>query len=259
MPPTIWFGQIAAADVLLDYFQGQVSDARVNGRAIPSTRLSAGDSGAIMDGFSAGRVDVRARAVLGPPTHFPAPIVSIFDGRQNEIMVLGQDRTDLIFRVRLGTADHELHLPEIALNDELRRPGDTVNVAGGLTGGVLWVESQRGGTMRRHSAALSPSWGWMFVLPWHYAMGSEGRFLTGLWVGGLLLAIAFWLSRGTASGKTTGLWLVAVAVALGLAVLPPIAGLPAVDWTEWLAAVIGVGAGWSLGRMSLTRYPAAAR
>lgn len=259
MPQTIWYGQIAAEDVLLDNFRGQVIDTRVNGRAIPSRRLPAADSGVIVDGFTGGHADVRARVVLGPPTLFPAPIVSIYDGLHNEITVLGQDRHDLIFRIRLGTGDRELHLPEIALPGVLATPGDTVEVAGGLDDGILWVESQHGPALERHAAALSPSWGWMFVMPWHYAMGSEGRFLTGLWVGGLLLAIAFWLARGTPAGRKTGLGILVVIVPLGLAALPPIAGFHAVDWSEWVAAALGVGAGWGLGQLSLARYPAAPR
>ena len=171
MPPTTWFGQLAAEDVLLDNFRGQLLTAKVNGRAIPSARLNAVDSAALHDSFVAGSAVVRATVVAGPATRFPAPIVSIFDLASSEILVLGQHRGDLIFRIRLGTADHELHLPEIRLPGALAIPGDTVLLGGGLREGRLFVQAWSKTFDRRREARLSPSWGWMFVLPWHYAMG----------------------------------------------------------------------------------------
>ena len=196
IPSTIWFGQLAAEDVLHDNFRGELLSATVNGEGVPSARLGAADSAALHDDFVAGSAVARATVVAGPPTSFPAPIVSIFDLAQSEILVLGQDRRDLIFRIRMGTADHELHLPEIRLPGALAIPGDTVHLAGGLRDGQLFVQARSRHFDQRRSAALSPSWGWMFVLPWHYAMGPEGRWLTTLWVAGLLFPVAFWTARG---------------------------------------------------------------
>ena len=165
MTPTTWFGQLTAEDVLLDNFRGELLTATVNGRAIPSARLDAADSAALYDGFVAGSADVRAAVVAGPLTRFPAPIVSVFDLAQSEILVLGQDRQDLIFRIRMGTADHELHLPEISLPGALAIPGDTVSWPAACAMGSCSSRPGRGTSTSGGSVSLSPSWGWMFVLP----------------------------------------------------------------------------------------------
>lgn len=261
MPPTIWFGQLSAEEVLLDNFRGQLLAATVNGRAIPSARLRVADSAALADDFLAGSVDARATVVAGPATSFPAPIVSIFDLAQSEIMVLGQDQNDLIFRLRLGTADHELHEPEIRLPGALAKPGDTVDVAGGLRDGHLFVQARSSGMDRSRTAALTPSWGWMFVLPWHYAMGPEGRWLTALWLAGLLFPVAFLSARGLRKpgDEPAEVAFLLVIVLLGLGFLPHLAALPRVHWSEWLSAGIGIGSGWWVGRRSLVPRAAGAR
>jgi hypothetical protein len=253
IPHTIWFGQLAAQDVLLDNFKGVVLSATVNARQLDTTRLSAADSAALLDKFVSGSAEARAKVVAGPQTALPAPIVSIFDRLSTEILVLGQDRGDLIFRIRLGTADHELHEPEIRLPEALATPGDTVFLAGGLRDGHLFVQAKSGNFDQERAAALSPSWGWMFVLPWHYAMGPEGRWLTTLWVAGLLLPAAFLSARGLRrrSEIPGEVAFLAAIVLLGLAGVPRLAALPPVHWSEWLAAGVGIAAGWWLGRRSL--------
>lgn len=253
-----WFGQLAAQDVLLDNFRGELLTGTVNGVVLPSARLEGRDSAAIYDRFVAGSVTVGATVIAGPPTSFPAPIVSIFDRAHSEIMVLGQDGEDLIFRLRLRAADYELHEPELRLPGVLSREGDTLRVGGGLHAGQLYLRATSARLDRSRVAALSPSWGWMFVLPWHYAMGPEGRFLTALWVAGLLLPVAFWASRGLrrspeASGEIGFLILI---VGLGLGLVPLVAGLPPVHWSEWLSAGGGLACGWWLGRRSAAFRPA---
>ena len=74
----------------------------------------------------------------------------------------------------------------------------------------------------------------------HYAFGPNFRILTALWLGGLLFPTGYWAGR-------TGLRVVPAlawgAVGLTLAAVPWMFGLPAIPWSEWLAAVLGLGLG----------------
>jgi hypothetical protein len=108
--------------------------------------------------------------------------------------------------------------------------------------------------------ASSPSWGWMFVLPWHYAMGPEARWLTMLWMAGLLFPLAFWSARGlrALTDAASEIAFQSVIVVLGLCLVPRLANLPMVDWTEWLAAGVGLTAGWWLGTCSTASSSATA-
>ncbi|SRR5712692_7802019 len=98
---------------------------------------------------------------------------------------------------------------------------------------------------------MSPSWGWSFVLPYYEtAFRPEVYFLTALWIAGLLLPVAYWARRGarTASERWRAGALLSLLVGLGLGAVPLATALPAVHWSEWMAAGMGIAAaGWSLG------------
>jgi hypothetical protein len=83
------------------------------------------------------------------------------------------------------------------------------------------------------------------VIPFEYAYGSEVHLLTGLWIAGLLLPVAYWAGRrqGIRPALSLGLLLVA-----GLGLIPRLTGYPAVHGSEWIAGIAGLSAGWASHR-----------
>jgi hypothetical protein len=237
-----WWGQWAPDLGHLERFQGRVLSVTAAGvplppgRAIDQRRLEAA---------LATTTELMTTAVLGPATTGLAPIASIFDADRREVVLLGQDGTALVWRVRMWSTRLGLRNPGVRLPGALASgTGDTVTATGRLRGPEFQIAAVRGGTTRSWTLPFSPSWGWSLVLPWPYAFGPEVRLLTALWIAGLLLPLGYWGVRA----KGVGLGLMAAMPVLLLAVIPSLAGFAPVNWTEWLAAVVGLGAGVAANR-----------
>jgi VanZ like protein len=237
-----WWGQWAPDLGHLDRFPGKVLSVTAAGLPLPPGRAL--DQRQLEAALNT-TTELTTTAVLGPATNGLAPIASIFDADRREVVLLGQDGTDLVWRVRMWSAKLGLRNPGVRLPGVLASgAGDTVTAMGRLRGPEFQISTVRGATARSWSLPFSPSWGWSLVLPWPYTFGPEVRFLTTLWVAGLLIPLGLWGARA----RRVGWVLMAATPILLLAVIPDRAGFAPVHWTEWLAAFTGLGAGVAASR-----------
>jgi hypothetical protein len=236
-----------------DAFRGTVLTAALDGDKLPGTRLD--DSTKVRSQLQRDRFELEVTATGDTSEFSLAPIVAIFDDQKEEILLLGEWGRDLVFRVRTRTRDFRLRSPGFKLTDVLSTtPGKLLRIRAGLDRGRLFLQLARDGQEYRRELALSPSWGWSFVLPYpyYYAFGLEVYFLTALWIAGLLIPIGYWAHRGvtTRTERWMAWGLLAVVVELGLGVVPLATGLGAVHGSEWVAAAAGIIAGGWLGSRS---------
>lgn len=232
-----WWGQWAPDLSHLAQFPGRVLAVTAAGIPLPPGRAL--DQRQLESALTA-NPELTATAVLGPATDGLAPIASIFDGRQREVVLLGQDGGDLVWRVRMWSAKLGLRNPGVRLPGALgSRAGDTVTVTGRLPGPEFQISTARGETVRSWTLPFTSSWGWSLLLPWPYAFGPEVRFLTALWIAGLLIPLGLWSARD----RRFGWALMAATPVVLLGVIPAATGFAPVHWTEWLAAALGLGAG----------------
>jgi hypothetical protein len=117
-------------------------------------------------------------------------------------------------------------------------------VATGERNDTLWAQWELGGAKHSSVQVLSPSFGWSLVTPIRYAYGRGVRLITGLWIAAWLLPIGYW-SVHARLGRYTTWWLLSLVLLVGLGLVPRLLGYPAVHWSEWLAAVAGLGIGWA--------------
>lgn len=97
-------------------YTGTVLAAAFNGRPFPSARLppsTAGRDELLRDWTLTGTVQ------KGPPTGIATSVLSIFDGRQEEILYLGAHKEHLLLRERLRAQDWRLDRPELVSWDAL--------------------------------------------------------------------------------------------------------------------------------------------
>ena len=252
LPEHPYWGQRAPELGQFDRFRGVVTEARLADEPMPSTRLP--DTPTVRERLLAG-AGIAALAVSGPPTARLAPIVSVFDETQQEIILLGQSGTDLFFRMHtrawtLGLRGPALRLPRVLPPDS----GRPFAASGRLTGGYLEASADTGAGPVSRSLALTPSWGWSLFIPLdHYAFGENVRWLTALWLAGLLFPVGYWAARAQTgpTSRLCGPLLIGLLIAAGLAGAGALFHLPPVHWSEWAAAGGGAGAGWALGRGSV--------
>jgi hypothetical protein len=183
--------------------------------------------------------------IPGPSTAGLAPIVSIFDGEQREIVLVGRSGNDLVYQMRTHAFDLRLRPPAAQLADGFA-PGDARStfVHGRLSRSplafVIGVDSTVAGS---RVVPMSANWGWSLLLPFDYAHGSASALLTALWLLGWMAPLGWWAGR--ALPRTGVPAAVAGLLPVGLVVIPWAAGLRIGWWTEVLpAAVVAVGAGW---------------
>lgn len=126
LPPSVYWVQRAPELGQFERFPGEVLEARAGGLRLVSGPMEPADRRALATALRAGpRLEATAR--FGPPTDGLAPVLSVFDGRQREVLVLGQDGDDLVFRLRRRADRARLRRPE------LRAPGLLAGLSAGDT------------------------------------------------------------------------------------------------------------------------------
>jgi hypothetical protein len=249
LPPTVYWGQRAADLGQFDTFPGRLLDARVGALPLPSHQLP--NSGEVRQALLAGD-PLTAVAEPAGPTDGIAPLASIFDGDQREIVVLGQWNEDLVFRLRARAIDWKLRPPAIRLRSVFRSAApETLTVSGAIKNDRFVVEAAGPGGRVSRVLPLSTQWGWSLLLPFEYAFGSEVGWVSALWVGCWLLPIGFWLGfTGFRAGAAPVFAL--VLLLLGLALVPALYHQPTAA-AEWVAGFLGTGSGWLLARWARAR------
>ncbi|MBD0318842.1 MAG: VanZ family protein, partial [Gemmatimonadetes bacterium] len=241
LPDTLYFGQGTARLAHLQPYLGSVSDARVGGERLTYT---GGAWSARVRTALLADAPIVIRGVAGPLPPALAPIVSVHDQWEREIVLVGTAGGDLVFRRRTRAADARLDVPDLRAVDALRgvpagAPLEIV-VSGG--GHCISVNDRR-----ECGLGFTAGSGWGLLLyvdslpAWMKALANAG------WLALLALPLGLWLRRRPESlaGFAT--------MAAALALLPAYAGLLATPPLEWLGAGAGLAAGLALHRLLAPR------
>ncbi len=235
-PDSVYWGQWTANLGHLQWYRGRVRQASIGDLALPSRRLD--DSRRVRHLLLAGeRLDVRS--VAGRSVSGLAPLFSIFDDRQREIVLLGPDHDDLVWRYRTRASAWTLDQPDLRLPGTFSRvaAGDTMRVA-------VWREA-RGYCLALNDArtcglGFTAGRGWAILLyaerfpPWLKVALDVG------WLAGLLALV------GLAGGPRSALIAGGAAIGIGLGGIAPLTGLVASPPIEWVGAGLGLAAGMGL-------------
>jgi hypothetical protein len=247
LPFSVYYGQWAPELAQFERFTGQVRSVRLDTIPLGSTRLARSDR--VRETLLVPETVLLVTAASGRPTEDVAPIFSIFDDRQREILLLGQKGDDLVFRVRTRTGSLGLRSPALRLPDALAvRPGTGMELRAQYRTGHYRLDADIGGASYRRDLALSASWGWTFLLPFDHAFGGEMPWLTMLWVSGLVVPLGYYASRSGVLRPGIALVLLPGLLAAGLVLIPALAGFDLWHPLEWVAGLAGGLGGLRLGR-----------
>jgi hypothetical protein len=248
-----YFSQRAPRLAHLAIFEGDLLEAQIAGVNAPSGPLLNREPFAnrLRSGLT-----VSARIVPAGATPGPAPIVSVFDRRRREVLLLGQEGEDAIFRVRLASRAVGLRVPGVRLRRGISTPGGTdssaapISLFGHADGRHLSVAAGPGRSLIAARLSLSPGLGWSLFLPTDVALDHRAQWLSALWLAALVAPAAYWLSLGVGPGRTarrlTAMALIAT-IALVLAAPPLVFAASAAVMAEWVGAGAGASAAWLLG------------
>jgi VanZ like protein len=243
LPRSIWYGQWAPELGQFDTFPGEVLDAHVNELFLHGGLLPASDT--VRDQFAAPSYRLSVTAVTGAAPANEAPVFSIFDHEQREILVLAQAGQSLDYRIRRRATDWGLRPPAARLDlVPPAGPGDTIQIGISSSGPLVDLAARIGDHTIAAKRQITVGEGWALLLPFEYALGGESPWLTALWLGCLLLPAAYW---GSLAGVRSIPARLVLLVLIGLAVVPLSLGLLASPWWEWIGALAGALIGWRLG------------
>lgn len=241
-PRSLYYGQWTPNLAHLEWYRGHVLEATLAGLPLAPRQLD--QSARVRSLLMApGGLSLHVLATAGPRVPALGVLFSIFDAQQREIILLGPDRDDLVFRVRIRAADLRLDQPDLRLQNAMRRvaPGDTLNITvRGSRGSYCVVLNGTGAC----GLGFTVGSGWS-VLVYHEVLPAWLKTLLGVgWVGGLLLPLGYWARAQWETALACGV------VAAGLLLLPPATHLLSTPPREWLAAVAGFLAGGGLARVA---------
>jgi hypothetical protein len=235
-PPTKYFGGWTHAFGHLRVYRGQVLEASVGGAGIPSGPVP--HSQELRSKLVAGET-LRVRAVTGPPVAGLAALVSVHDERRHEVLLLGADWEDLVYRFRTRAAAVGLDSPDLRVPGALRgiRAKEPLMLIVAPERNGYCIEVNRTATCGIGFTAGS---GWTLLL---YGQGPPRwtyGFLNVLWIAGLSVPVGYWARAR---------WECCLAVALLAAVLvflPAATSLVRTPPRELAAASIGLLGGVAL-------------
>ena len=182
-----------------------------------------------------------------------APIAIISAGPVHDVVWWEQDKRDAVLGVTVRGTLLGLRTPSVRIVDAFSKErGDTTALAGSYRQGWYELQATNRSGVRRRELRASPSWGWSFLLPFPFwPFGSTIPIITGLYLAAAWCVLGYWSSRSVRDGNViVPLSAIAIAILLGLGIVPIVFALPVAHWSEWVAALAGGAAGWVIGQAS---------
>jgi|SRR5262245_41193510 len=231
-PSDTYYGGWAHRFGHLEWYGGSVLQASLAGIAVPPGPQP--DSHQVQKQLVSGApVEVHARAGPRPPRL--APLFTIHDGHQREILLLGIDGEDIVYRYRTRAVATGLRGPEIrargALNGIAWRDPLSIIVRQAGSGYCIRVNATEHCGL---GFTVGSSWAFLFEKPdpaWAQAA------LNSSWLAAIFFPVGLW---------TRFSWVFIAAVALSfvfLLIMPPMIGLVPTPMTELGGALAGFLAG----------------
>jgi hypothetical protein len=259
-----YYGQIKRALFGRPAYAGDVPLATIDGQPIPN--MSYDKAGLLPPAL--GKPDgalVRVDVVPRGPTRRPEPIVRIANESLEEVLVVAQQQTNLVFGIRTGAGVLRLRPIYFALRDVFPRSEsgarrDTIRIEARYSARELQLQADDGVSHREVRIPLSPALGWRLFLPRRSNGYGEPRdaVVAVLWLMLLLAPVGYWhacsMRRTPHEGpsrRTVARLVVPLGVLAGLIGVPAAFGLGLPGAVEWVGAALAIGAGAVTARLVL--------
>jgi hypothetical protein len=234
LPEAVYYGGWTPRFGHLEWYRGRVLEASVGDAPIVSGGIVADSAHLRRSLLSGDTLRVQARAGPRPPAL--APLVTVHDERQREIMLLGIDRDDVVYRHRTRAIGAGLFGPVIRVRRALHgaTPGEPLSVAvrRSAAGSCVRVNTE-------DHCGLGPTVG----SGWTLFLGGQAlpvwlhSTLGAAWLAALVFPTGFWARAGGPGLASLAICLAAVLI------VPASVGLLATPAIEWLGALAGLLAG----------------
>ena len=232
----------------LDRFPGEVRRLELNG-APREPGLLAG----VLDPAADAPISLHAEGTLRGWPEVTAPIADLVDDRWNTVAMLGQLGQKITFTVRSRSESVKLRAPSAKVYRAMPPPrGQAFSAGGRLEAGSLVAYATVEGTRHAAETRLTPGLGWMLVLPLgFYPFDYLPDLTSAIWTAVPLLLLGYW-TRSWRLPPFGAAVLLAVTMAIGLGVIPPLTGSASQGWGATIACTVALLLGWTAARYAST-------
>jgi hypothetical protein len=223
----------------LDPYAASVRSVTSGGRPFPPGRIAEPTQ---VRELLQGGAPLRVTAGVAPRTSRQAAMFAIYDDLKREVVLVGPDRDDLVFRVRMRAASAWLDYPDLRVVGGWRnvRPGSDITVTARRSGRAYCVGL---GPQPPCNSGFSAGMGWSLLLHMEHWPALVQSALNIVWLGTLGFLVGFWARRRWES-------LCALSVfAVTIVLLPPWVGLLDTPAHHVLGGIAGIGLGVVLARV----------
>lgn len=241
LPATTWHMQWTARFGNMASYEGRVLSTRIGPLDVPG-RQAIQKSDSVRRMLFEQPLEVIA---TGAVPRGIAPIVSIYDEDQREILMLAADRADLVYRYRMLADVLRLDRGDLRVHQAFE------HIAEGSTYRLVWSVDRKGYCLDREGRlecgrgfTVGDTWTLLMALDWGTA---ERDVLRAMWLWLVFLPTGLLLGRGRTP-------MLAAALVVVVLVAGPLAlGFAATPLYQLFASLIGLASGWVL---SWRRMPA---
>lgn len=243
-PASVYYGQWTANLGSLVWYRGEVLGTEVGPLAVPAGRWP--DPPRLRQELLS-QSPIVIRAIAGPPVPSLGPLFSIYDHREREIILIGPDRDDLVYRYRSRGSALSFLPPDYRARGLLNdiRPGDSLRVVVTHQNGEVCLSVN---SRRACQPSHGPEAGWSLLYSPDHLPGWLVTLISAAWLVVLAAPAGYW-SRG----KRT---LAVVSVVLLTGTAWPSAQWGAAWSQEALWTAVGLGLGAWLHSLTLAHRDA---
>lgn len=256
-PASRYYGQIARVFGYMAPFEGSVVSATVDTIAVPNFGYAKSIQirAALQDGKP-----VATDVVPVGPTPKIAPILRIADAQKQEIAILAQDHTALVFGVRAGAQTLRVRSPLYAVRNVFPPESgsqDTLRLVGASAGGLVTLSAASRPKTVSRQFVISPATGWALFYParWYLEDTRWEAVMGFVWIAVLVVPFGYWGSlfvrRSPLNRKVIFVGALLLTLLAGLGWIPAHFGLRAASLSVWLSAVAGLVCGALLAFLAL--------
>lgn len=233
VPPSALWVQWTPRLPFVEHYRGRVLSAFLDGE-----ELGAGaqrDPVRLADGINQG-APLEVRFVTGPPPTERAPLLRIVTGHSSDVAILAITGEDVVLNVRRASNLLQFGDPSIVF------PGALAEVpTGHVTSLRIWKDDELGYCMALDDAArpqcgagMTAGTGWAMLLGDETVSGGSSKLLDLAWLALLFTPAGLLTASAAAAARAAGI------AALGLLLLPHVAGLLPTPALQVAAALLGI-------------------
>lgn len=217
----------------LEPYDGTVLSATIDGEPLPARRIE--NTARIRQQLST-NVTLRVDAISAAARSRQAAMLAIYDEFKREVMLIGPDRHDLVFRLRTRSASWWLDQPSIRIVDGWRSvvPGSSIMVTARRAGRAYCVGF---GPEPPCSSGFTAGMGWTILQRMERLPALVRSSLNALWLAILGAAVGFWFRMRWESFAALAVFAAAIAV------VPRYVGLLPTPMAQLFGAFTGLALG----------------